>query len=147
MDSKRKLKSLHIEKQLAVKLWKSALKFRKRAYAPYSKFLVGAAAMSSKGIIGGCNVENVNFCGSICAEQNLMTRTVFEKALPIKIICVVTKMKNDPKGAANPCGFCLQVLSEFCSPELVIWTGNLKGLVKRQTLKDLLPGTFKRGAF
>jgi len=147
MDSKRKLNATPSELKLAKKLWKEALRFRKRAYAPYSNFLVGAATMTKKGLIGGCNVENVSLGGTICAERSMIARLVAEDALPIKMICVVTKMKDDPKGAANPCGFCLQVLAEFCKPELIIWTGNLKGLVKRTTLKELLPGAFKRGAF
>jgi len=147
MDSKRKLKTQQAEMKMAKQLWKEAIRSRKKAYAPYSKFLVGAAGMTSKGVIGACNVENVNFCGSICAEQNMMTRIVYEQALPVKMICVVTKMKNDPKGAGSPCGFCLQVLSEFCSPELIIWLGNLNGLVRRTTLGELLPSSFKRGAF
>jgi cytidine deaminase len=135
------------ERSQALKLWKAALRVRKNAYAPYSKFKVGAAGLTKKGILSACNVENVSLGGTICAERFLIGQMIAEAAGPLEMICVVTQMKNDPKAAAFPCGLCLQVLSETCSPSLVIWTANPKGLVARRTLNELLPGSFKRGAF
>ena len=156
MDNKRKLSSkqnefieFRSELKLAKKLWGEAARIRKRAHAPYSNFLVGAAASTSRGILAACNVENLSLGGTICAERSLVCRLIAENARPMKMLCVVTKLKDNPKDGASPCGICLQVLSEFCAPELPIWIGNPKGLVRRTTLGELLPGMlrFKRGAF
>ncbi len=135
------------QKTLVQQLWKEACRVRKNAYAPYSNFLVGAATKTKKGIVGGCNVENVSLGGTICAERSLVTRLVADKLLPIQDLCVVTELKGTKNDAASPCGICLQVLSELCSPNLRVWIATPKKIIRMRQLKDLLPGSFKKGAF
>jgi len=81
------------------------------AYAPYSKFMVGAAILYESGnVYGGCNVENSSYGLSLCAERNAMSNAIAhgEKSAPVAIAIVSAKQKLCP-----PCGACRQWLSEF----------------------------------
>ncbi len=91
------------------KLIQSALKVRKSAYCPYSRYAVGAAILTSSGkIYSGCNVENSSYGLSICAERNAIFNAVACGEKKIAALCVATK---SPK----PCGACRQVIMEFAS--------------------------------
>ena len=91
-------------------LLKHASRVRKRAYAPYSKFLVGAVLVDEKGKIHtGCNVENASFTAGICAERAAIAKLVSRGAKQIKRVLVVTS-SDEP---ALPCGVCLQAINEF----------------------------------
>jgi cytidine deaminase len=122
-------------------LFAEALKTREQAYAPYSKFLVGAALIDDKGQVAiGCNFENSSYGATICAERNAIGAMVAHGGRKIQEIVIVT----DVEKATPPCGMCRQVLSEFTdSPEnMKIHVGNLKGIVKTFTLLELLPQVF-----
>jgi cytidine deaminase len=113
---------------------------QKNAYAPYSKFKVGAAILTSSGhIYSGCNVENASYGGTICAERTAITRAVAtEGKIKIKDICVVTSGKTP----WPPCGLCRQVIMEFASDQTRVHVANEKGVQKSYLFKDLLPEAF-----
>ena len=121
------------------RVWKTACDVRQNAYAPYSKFLVGAALVDDRGRVHpGCNVENASYGGTICAERNAMPRAIADGAKEVTDVVVVTKM-NPP---APPCAMCLQVLSEFAGPKTRVWLAELKGIKESVLLSDLLPRHF-----
>lgn len=121
------------------KAWRLAVQTRENAYAPYSKFQVGAALIDEKGRIHpGCNVENASYGGTICAERNAMLRAVADGAKTVRDVVVVTKM-NPP---APPCAMCLQVLSEFANEETRVWLADLSGIQESLFLSELLPRHF-----
>ncbi len=121
------------------KAWNLAVRTRQNAYAPYSKFQVGAALIDDQGKMHpGCNVENASYGGTICAERNAMLRAVADGAKTVKDVVVVTKM-NPP---APPCAICLQVLSEFATEQTRVWLGDLNGVKESMLLSELLPRHF-----
>lgn len=123
-------------------LYNEALVARKNAYAPYSNFLVGAALITDKSdtIYSGCNVENLSYGATICAERTAIVKAVSE--LPgskIKALALVT----DAKTHDAPCGLCLQVMSEFCDSEATVHLCNLQGIQKTVAFKELMPFQFE----
>lgn len=110
---------------------------RDRAYAPYSKFTVGAAVLMDDGsTYGGCNVENASFGLSICAERVAMTRAVADGKHGLIAVAVC-----GPDGVfCSPCGACRQFLAEFgMDAELFLMS---RGELARYTVGGLLPDTF-----
>jgi cytidine deaminase len=100
-------------------LQSAARKAAENAYAPYSNFRVGAALLFDDGFIAtGCNVENVSYGLTICAERNALFSAVAQRGPGRKIVAIaVTNLNAAP---SPPCGACRQVLSEFVAPEAVI---------------------------
>ena len=93
-----------------MKLFELAATVRKNAYAPYSKFQVGAALVDDKGAThAGCNFENSSYGAAICAERNAIGQMVASGAKKFVEIVVVT----DTPDGCPPCGICRQVLAEF----------------------------------
>ena len=118
-------------------LLEAALAARERAYAPYSKFLVGAAVRAESGkIYTGCNVENASYGLTVCAERNALFSAVGAGERKFTALCVV----GDTKEPISPCGACRQVMAEFKVPCIIL--ANLKGDVKEYTLEELLPYGF-----
>ncbi|KAK8865880.1 cytidine deaminase [Kwoniella newhampshirensis] len=100
-------------------LFTAALKYRERAYAPYSHFRVGAALLTTDGtIFGGCNVENASYGGAICAERTAMTKAVSEGSKSFLAVAVVSDI---PTPDCSPCGICRQFLREFLDPHTPIY--------------------------
>lgn len=113
-----------------------AKQVRKMAYAPYSRYKVGAALLGKSGqIYTGCNVENASYGHTICAERAAVLKAVSEGEREFEAVAVVTK------NGGSPCGACRQVLSEF-SPELIIYIADKDGAYRTTTLKKLLPDSF-----
>lgn len=113
----------------------AATEVRKQAYAPYSRFAVGAALVASDGrVFTGCNVENLSFGLSMCAERVAIGKAVSEGVNNFAGLAVVA----DTREAISPCGACRQVLAEF-EPKLLIVLATLDGKVEEWTLDKLLP--------
>ena len=128
-----------------------------RAYAPYSKFNVGAAlkVKHSAEIIFGCNVENVSLGATICAERNAINQALVRlsidqvrvgegpkdskmKPMEIEFAMVVA----DTKTPTMPCGMCLQCLNEFSNRQTTIYMANLEQIFGYVKLEQLLPAPF-----
>lgn len=94
-----------------------AWKVRERAYAPYSKFAVGAVMIGKNGeIFEGCNVENLSYGLTMCAERVAMGAAVAAGVTEIAAVVVVA----DTKEPISPCGACRQVMAEFGDPEILL---------------------------
>jgi cytidine deaminase len=112
------------------------------AYAPYSKFPVGAAVLTPEGrIYAGANVENASYGLSICAERSAIFRAVADGAKSICAISVYTPTAT----ATPPCGACRQVLAEFGVDVLVICCCDDANEQQRYALAELLPKAFSPG--
>jgi cytidine deaminase len=111
---------------------------RPRAYAPYSRFTVGAALLCADGtVFTGVNIENASFGPSVCAE-----RTAFFKAISEGQRAFVKIAVTCDKPYCSPCGVCRQVMAEH-APDLEILMGNPHGTFKRTTIRELLPESFR----
>ena len=125
----------------AQQLFEQALKVRAQAYAPYSHFAVGAAVLSSGGkIYCGCNVENASYPCGICAEAGAIAAMVAAGERQIAAILVLAD-----SSCILPCGNCLQKIAEFGSKDTVIYSADLKQIVKTQKLGEILPQSFSAG--
>jgi cytidine deaminase len=110
---------------------------RRRAYAPYSNYPVGAALRTRSGrIFTGCNVESAAYPTSMCAERVAIFKAVSEGEKEFDVIAVVT-----PNGGA-PCGGCRQVMAEFGVDTLVLIADGTGRLVQETTVAGLLPEAF-----
>ncbi|HEY3897522.1 MAG TPA: cytidine deaminase [Chthoniobacter sp.] len=108
---------------------------REKAYAPYSHFPVGAAIRTRSGrVYCGCNVENLSFGLTICAERAAVFAAVAAGEKEFEAIAVVA----DSLQPVTPCGACRQVLAEF-SGNLLICSENLQGQRYETTIAELLP--------
>lgn len=117
-----------------------ATEAKEKAYTPYSKFRVGSSILTNKGVFLGANIENGSYSMTMCAERTAIFQAImagcrkgdFEKIA----------ITSDTKQYIIPCGACLQVLSEFCSPETVVLLSNIDEEFQTFKFKDLLPITF-----
>lgn len=118
----------------------AAVEARLKAYAPYSRFLVGAAVKDEHGIIhAGCNVENAAYPQGTCAEAGAIAAMIMGGGRRITEAAVV----GAGPALVTPCGGCRQKLREFGAPGLMIHVGDENGRVRRSfTLEELLPESF-----
>ncbi len=113
-----------------------------RAYAPYSRFFVGAAILLETGeIVTGCNVENASFRLTTCAEQSAVATAVANFGPVIRILAVAVRNLN--RAACQPCGACRQTLAEFAGPDALILYAGTDEEACTCTLADLLPASFR----
>jgi cytidine deaminase len=120
-------------------LFAAAAAMHARAYAPYSRFAVGAALRGAGGgVFAGCNVENAAYPVGACAEAGAISAMVAGGERRIAEIVVI----GDGEALVTPCGGCRQRLREFAGPDLLILVGSPAGLRARFTLGDLLPHSF-----
>jgi cytidine deaminase len=118
-------------------LYKEAKNMIDNAYAPYSRFKVGAAVMTTGGkIFKGANIENASFGAGICAEQVAVSAAVSAGEKEFDAIAVVSG-----EGSAWPCGICRQFMYEF-SPEMKVITGDDEDHLEVYELAELLPKGF-----
>ena len=121
------------------KLIEQAIDARKRAYAPYSNYPVGAALMTASGkIIAGVNVENAAYPTSMCAERTAVFSAVAQGEREFRAVAVVTE------NGGTPCGSCRQALSEFGLDTLVLVARADGEVVLETTVGGLLPEAFGR---
>lgn len=122
------------EKQALIDLANEA---RRRAYAPYSNYRVGAALRTRTGrVYTGVNVENAAYPAGICAERVAVFKAVSDGEREFEVITVVTD------NGGSPCGACRQVLSEFGLDTLVLIADGKGTLLKETSVRQLLPDAF-----
>jgi len=122
------------EKQALIDLANEA---RRRAYAPYSNYPVGAALRTRSGrLYTGVNVENAAYPQTMCAERVAIFKAVSEGEIEFEVIAVVTK------NGGSPCGGCRQVMAEFGLDTIVLIGDGEGKLVKETTVNELLPEAF-----
>jgi cytidine deaminase len=114
-----------------------------RAYAPYSRFRVGAAALAGGRVFLGCNVENASYGLCMCAERVAMFKAVSEGQARVTLLAVSCIDADPTLGAAGrmPCGACRQVLAELAEPGTPVLIDGVGTL----TLAELLPQAFRLG--
>jgi cytidine deaminase len=116
----------------------AALAVRENAFAPFSKFKVGAAVQGlDGGIHTGCNVENATYGLTICAERVAIFKGISEGSRRFKRVAVAT----DTEQLTPPCGACRQILWEFCGDVEIVLV-NPRGKIETYRLKDLFPKPF-----
>lgn len=119
-------------------LIRKANEAREQAYAPYSRYQVGAAVLTADGqVFTGCNIENAAYPSSLCAERVAIFKAVSEGHRQLRAIAVVTS------NGGSPCGGCRQVMREFGGKQLVVLIADGSGtLLEELTLDELLPRSF-----
>jgi len=121
-------------------LLSTAAEARAKAYAPYSGYAVGVALESAAGrIFTGCNVENVSYPVTICAERTAIVKMISEGDRVIAQLALVTQ------DGGLPCGMCLQAMREFTQDPsaLQVHVGDSNGYRFTKTLAELLPYAFQ----
>jgi cytidine deaminase len=115
---------------------------RDRAYAPYSRFLVGAALLTHDGRrFSGCNVENASYGLCNCAERTALFSAIAAGCQPCDFVAMA--VIGDCPAPITPCGACRQVMSELCDGDMPVMLANLHGETQRTSVAELLPGSFK----
>lgn len=120
----------------------AAREIAQKAYAPYSQYHVGAALLlDNHAVVTGCNVENVSYRLTCCAEQSAVVRAVAEHGPGMRIVAVAVA-NADANLACQPCGACRQTLAEFAGGDCRIFYPGYGGEPGECTLADLLPASF-----
>ncbi len=120
-------------------LLQAAREVRENAYAPYSRFKVGAAIRSASGaVFVGCNVENVAYPEGTCAEAGAIAAMVAAGETELTEVCVIA----DSPAPVTPCGGCRQKLAEFGRGDVVVTMATIAGKSTRTTIALLLPAGF-----
>jgi cytidine deaminase len=110
-----------------------------KAYAPYSNFHVGAAALTADGnVVKGCNVENASYGLTVCAERNCLAQGVIAGEQEFSAIVIYTNQEK----LTPPCGACRQVIAEFLAPDALVKAVNHINDTKEWTVSELLPDAF-----
>lgn len=120
------------------KLIAAAAQAREKAYAPYSKYDVGATVLFASGkVYTGCNVENASYGLANCAERTAIFKGISEGEREILAVAISVGSKT----AGSPCGACRQVIREF-GPKALIISAAENGEYFTRTLEELLPDSF-----
>lgn len=123
--------------QLIALAWQAA----EKAYAPYSHWQVGAAALGEDGrVYTGCNVENASYGLTVCAERIALFKMVSEGCRRFTALAVVSGESCD----GTPCGACRQVMSEFATPDTPVYVAGRDGSCLAVTVGELLPYAFAK---
>jgi len=133
-----------MNKKTLEKAVKSALEVRKNAYAPFSKFAVGAAIITKDGsIFTGVNVENSSFGATNCAERTALFSAITAGHRDFEAIVIASNLNGK---AVFPCGICRQVLADF-NPKMrvILVNSDTKQIEQELILSDIFPGVFEFG--
>ncbi len=134
------MENLMLDDTLRKKLIQEAVAARQWAYAPYSKYPVGAALLAASGrVYTGVNVENAAYPTTMCAERVALFSAVSEGEREFEAIAVVTA------NGGTPCGSCRQVLAEFGLETVVIIADQEGNRILEMTISQLLPAAFTPG--
>jgi cytidine deaminase len=132
-------------------LMKQAIEVRKKAYAPYSQFRVGAALLLDNGkIILGSNQENAAYPSGLCAERVAIFHagSVYPEAKILKMAITAASDNNQTKAPIPPCGSCRQSIAEYeikqDTPIEIYFMGEIGEVYKSTSLKNLLPFMFDK---
>ena len=118
-------------------LLEAARRARRQAYAPYSRFPVGAAVVGTSGkIYTGANVENASYGLTVCAERIAIFKAITAGESALSAVAVVTS------SGGSPCGACRQVMGEFATRDALVIVGDTGGRVRRYPLQRMLPVPF-----
>ena len=131
--------NLAITDEMRDRLIAAACAARPQAYAPYSRFTVGAALLAEDGrIYSGVNIENASYGLTVCAERNAIGAMVLAGGQRILAVAVCTE------NGVTPCGACRQVLAEFAADgnDVPVWMVDGVGSTRETTLAALLPDHF-----
>jgi len=121
-------------------LFAAAEQARQKAYAPYSKFMVGAALQLDDGsIVNGCNVENASYGLTVCAERHAIGTAALMGKKPVAVAIVTATEKPTP-----PCGACRQVLAEHAAASTPVRCRTVAGQELRSSVGELLPLAFSK---
>ena len=124
---------------MKIKMIEEAKQAYDKAYAPYSKFKVGAAVKTKDGsIYHGCNIENASYSATCCAERVAIFQAIANGENQFTEIAVVANSEKP----VPPCGICRQVMQEFFSNDVKIYLSNLSGNIEETTIAKLLPYPF-----
>lgn len=121
----------------------NAMAAMKNAYAPYSRFLVGAALLTKNGkVYPGCNIENSSYPVTCCAERTALYSAISNGEKDFDAIAIVGGKDGRVEKYCFPCGVCRQALSEFCKKDFkfYLYNGNE---IQTYTLDELLPMSFE----
>ena len=125
-----------VDQATIARLVEAARLARQSAYAPYSRFAVGAAVLTRSGkVVTGCNIENASFGLTVCAERVAILKAVSEGEMDFLALAVATSIDG------SPCGACRQVMAEFALDMPVI-IADLQQVHRIATVAELLPGAF-----
>lgn len=121
------------------KLLEIAKDMQNKSYSPYSMYRVGVALLCEDGtIITGCNVENISYGATICAERTAFVKAISEGKKKFSKIAI--SVSGDEIG--TPCGICSQFMSEFVDANFEVICGNNKGEFKKFKFSEILPISF-----
>jgi len=130
---------MHIPQAQLQQLVAAARAAREHAYAPYSKFAVGAALLDETGRVhAGCNVENAAYPQGLCAEAGALAHLVLAGGQRVLAV-VVAGVAPQP---VTPCGGCRQKLREFAADEVPVWSVDADTVLAQFTVGQLLPASF-----
>lgn len=125
-----------------IELIEQAIKGRSFAYTPYSKFKVGAAVLLKNGkYIYGCNVENVSYGLSNCAERTTLFKMISEGYTKDDVVAMA--IVANTTNPVSPCGACRQVMAELLNKDTKVYLANLDKKYKETTVEELLPYSFE----
>ena len=142
-----KIRRRAMVKKTAKEMLEIAIEMRKKSYAPYSNFCVGACLECTDGkYITGCNIENSSYGATNCAERTAFFKAVSDGITHFSRIAIAGGQRNGALQICPPCGICLQVMMEFCDPEefQIILATDVEHY-DIYTLKELLPLGFGPG--
>ena len=133
-----------MDKETVKRLVARALEMMPRAYAPYSRFKVGAAVLASSGkIYGGANMENASYPAGICAERSAIAQAVAAGERQLAAIAICGGKDGAIADFCPPCGICRQTMREFCDPEeFQVIVARSAADYKVYVLAQLLPESF-----
>ncbi|MDX2369280.1 MAG: cytidine deaminase [Colwellia sp.] len=143
MSFEKNTKTVNVTAKQWGKLSKAAEIAFSKAYAPYSNFKVGAAALTADNkIIEGCNVENASYGLTICAERNCIAHGIIANQSNKKVKFTALVIYTAQEKLTPPCGACRQVISEFFPKNAFVMAVNHLNEQKKWTVEQLLPDAF-----